>query len=70
MEELYPELFEDFFGWFYEYTKNGRTEKFKNKVVFNPEDEKDFYSAIIYYIAGMTDNYAIKVYNNIIRNFA
>lgn len=68
MEELYPELFKDFFKWFDEYTITKRSGKFKNKAVFNPDDEKDFYNAVIYYIAGMTDNYAIKVYNSIIRS--
>ena len=29
--------------------------------------EKDFCKAIIYYISGMTDNYAIEIYNKIIR---
>ena len=67
MEELYPELFQEFFKWLDGYTEN-RAEKFKNDIIFNIEDEKDFYSAIIYYIAGMTDNYAIKVYNSIIRS--
>ena len=67
MEELYPELFQEFFKWLDGYTEN-RAEKFKNDITFNIEDEKDFYSAIIYYIAGMTDNYAIKVYNSIIRS--
>lgn len=67
MEELYPELFKDFYKWLEAYTEE-RTEKFKNDIIFNIDDEKDFCSSIIYYIAGMTDNYAIKVYNNIIRN--
>ena len=30
------------------------------------EKEQDFYQAIIYYISGMTDNYAIDMYNKII----
>lgn len=31
------------------------------------EFEKDFYNAIIYFISGMTDNYAIDIYNKIIK---
>ena len=33
---------------------------------FNIENEKEFYKAIIYYISGMTDNYAIEMYNRVI----
>ena len=47
--------------WNYE-----RYEICKNKIIFNIENEKEFYQAIIYYISGMTDNYAINMYNKII----
>ena len=30
------------------------------------DNEKDFYKAIIYYISGMTDNFAVEIYNEII----
>ena len=29
--------------------------------------QKEYYKAIIYYISGMTDNFAIDIYNEIIR---
>lgn len=67
MEELYPELFREFYQWLEEYT-NHRSENFKNEVIFDTNSESDFCNAIIYYIAGMTDNYAIKIYNSIIRS--
>ena len=38
----------------------------KNKVVFDMSVSTDFYKAIIYYISGMTDNFAIEIYNEII----
>ncbi len=38
----------------------------KNKIIFDIKNEKEFYSAIICYIAGMTDKYAIDTYNEII----
>lgn len=38
----------------------------QNKVLFDINNEKDYFKAIIYYISGMTDNYAIECYNNII----
>ena len=40
----------------------------KNKVVFNIENEKDISQAIIYYISGMTDNYAVDIFNKIIKS--
>jgi hypothetical protein len=40
--------------------------KIKNKILFFIDNEKDFYKAIIYYISGMTDNFAIEIYNEII----
>lgn len=41
-------------------------EQLKNKILFNLENETDFYKCILYYISGMTDNFAIEVYNEII----
>ena len=38
----------------------------KNKVIFDMSVSTDFYKAIIYYISGMTDNFAISCYNEII----
>ena len=35
--------------------------------LFKIEDKKDYFKAIIYYISGMTDNYAIDMYNKIIK---
>ena len=40
--------------------------KLKNKILFSLNNEKDYYQAIIYYISGMTDNFAIEIYNEII----
>lgn len=38
----------------------------QNKILFDINNKKDYLKAIIYYISGMTDNYAIECYNNII----
>ena len=35
--------------------------------IVNMENEKDYCKAIIYYISGMTDNFAIDIYNEIVR---
>lgn len=61
------ELVEDFEDWLSNYWNKQRDEKNKNSIIFDVNDEKEFCRAIIYYIAGMTDNYAIDTYNKIIR---
>ena len=38
-----------------------------DKVLFDMNKHTDYYKAIIYYISGMTDNYAIERYNSIIK---
>ena len=64
---MYPEIIKDFEDWLKLYWNKERPDTCKNKVVFNTSDEKEFCQAIIYYISGMTDNYAISTYNKIIR---
>ena len=49
------------------YDFNNRDElKLKNKVLFSIDNPTDFYKSIIYFISGMTDNFAIEIYNEII----
>lgn len=67
IEKMYPTIINEFEEWLKLYWDKERKETCKNKVAFHMEDEKEFYKAIIYYISGMTDNYAIDTYNNIIR---
>lgn len=62
-----PELINDFNIWLKDYWNLERTEQNQNDVVFDISKEKEFYKAIIYYISGMTDNYAIEMYNRIIK---
>ena len=64
----YPKLGNGFINFIYNYYDFGNREslKLKNKVLFSIDNEKDFYRAIIYYISGMTDNFAIEIYNEII----
>lgn len=66
MEKKYPELISDFYNWISSYAYNIKKTNYQNISIFNIENEIDFYNAIIYYISGMTDNYAIKIYNSII----
>lgn len=67
MRKIAPALIADFEIWLKNYWTLERYPVNKNSVLFNIEDEKDYYRAIIYYISGMTDNYAIDMYNKIIR---
>ena len=67
IKKMYPEIIKDFEDWLKLYWNKERPDTCKNKVVFNTSDEKEFCQAIIYYISGMTDNYAISTYNKIIR---
>ena len=39
---------------------------FKNKILYNIENKKDYSRAIVEYISGMTDKFAIDIYNEII----
>ena len=66
MKKAYPEIISEFENWLKLYWSFERNKICKNKVVFNINDEKDFNQAIIYYISGMTDNYAIDTFNKII----
>ena len=68
MQKMYPELINDFYDWTKAYKKGNRLPIYKNKEVIDLSNEKEFYNSIIYYIAGMTDNYAIKMYNYLLKN--
>ena len=65
-EKICPQLVKDFENWIQNYWNLPRSERNKNEIIFNFENPKDYYKAIIYYISGMTDNYAIDIYNKII----
>lgn len=67
IKKLYPEIIADFENWLKMYWNIERKNICKNKVVFNIENEKDISQAIIYYISGMTDNYAVDIFNKIIK---
>lgn len=61
------ELVLDFEDWISNYWCAERGSENKNAVIFDTEDPKDWCRAIICYISGMTDNYAIETFNRIIR---
>ncbi len=68
LKNFYPKLYEDFQSFLYKYTNfNDRDlSKYKNKILFTEHTIEEFIIAIISYISGMTDKFAIDVYNEII----
>lgn len=67
MKQIHPEVFTRFKDWLSDYWTYTRKENKHNEALFDIENEKDYCKAIIYYISGMTDNFAIDVYNKLIR---
>jgi len=68
-EKTYPNLIKNFKAWLEKYSDlRGQKEELANKIVYNIKNsEKEYYKAIMGYISGMTDNFAIDSYNEIIR---
>ncbi|MBQ8635473.1 HD domain-containing protein [bacterium] len=68
--KFYPTATVDFSDWLIKYSnideKAHRLRKYRNKIIYDIQNEMDYKQAIIDYISGMSDNYAIKVYNEMI----
>lgn len=64
-----PKLFESFSGFLHNYYDFGNRDylKLENKILFDITNNIDYYTSIIAYISGMTDNFAIEIYNEIIK---
>lgn len=67
LKKVYPEVIGNFQEWLENYWSLQRHDYNKNDIFVNMEDERSFSKAIIYYISGMTDNFAIDTYNKIIK---
>ena len=65
-KKFYPKLMSSFEDWILNYWNLQRPYDCKNDIIVNMENEKEYYKAIIYYISGMTDNFAVDIYNEII----
>lgn len=68
LSKFYPKLvdsFSDFLANYYDFN-NREQLKLKNKVLFSLDNESDFIKIILYYISGMTDNFAIEIYREIV----
>ena len=68
MKRYYPNLSYEFVNWLSEYsiTDERKAELYNNKILYNLENLEDYCRAIIDYMSGMTDNYIVQVYNEIV----
>lgn len=68
LNKFYPKLSSGFHDFLQNYVNFGNRDelKLKNKVIFDINNKEDFYKSILSYISGMTDNFAIEIYNEII----
>ena len=66
LRKFYPNLIDGFLDWFHHYSSDAERKNLKNKVLFNIVNPKEYYFAIVLYIAGMTDKFAIDTYREII----
>jgi len=68
---LYPTLLNEYRRWLVKYSniedKGVREKKYKNYIIYDIEKENDYISSVLEFISGMTDNYAIRVFNELIR---
>ncbi len=67
VRKYYPKFITRFENWISDYWNIGQRQGLENKILYDANNEKDYYKAIITFISGMTDNFAIDVYNEIIR---
>lgn len=70
LQEYDKEIILPFIQWLSRYSdlaKEGRKEIYHNKKLYDITKKEDFAQAILTYISGMTDNYAIQTYNRLIR---
>lgn len=70
LQKLYPNFISSFIDWLSRYcdlTNKGRDNMYQNRKLFDIEKTTDYIKSILYYISGMTDNYAIQVYEEIIK---
>lgn len=70
-EKFYPLLCSTFSDWLIKYSNAvdnnvRKSKKFINKVIYDINSKKDYDTAVIDFISGMTDSFAIKMFNEII----
>ena len=65
-KRFYPNLLHSFSDWLNNFSTLSDRNKLKNKVLFDISIPEDYYFSIVCYISGMTDKFAIDIYNEII----
>lgn len=66
LRQVYPMVTQAFFDWLNDYWTLVRDPRQKNPAIFDLTYEKDYARAVIAFIAGMSDRYAIECFNEII----
>ena len=67
-ESTYPTLIDDFAKHIKVYSELDNNERYKNKKIYGKLETKKIYAqTIIDYISGMTDRYAIEIFNELLR---
>ena len=66
LAKYYPNMIARFTEWLIVYTDMKNMEINRNKTVFDISNEKEYKKAVITYMSGMTDKFAIDTYNEII----
>lgn len=68
LQKFYPKLYKEFEGFLYAYYSfpDRDSLNFRNKVLFDDSNERDFCQSILFFISGMTDNFAMEIYDEII----
>lgn len=67
IKEIYPTLGHAFAKWLWKYSdwndRGGEDNRYRNQVLYRLETEADYLQAVIDFIAGMTDHFAIKIFS-------
>ncbi|MBR2634197.1 MAG: HD domain-containing protein [Clostridia bacterium] len=64
--KIYPRVTASFFSWLNSYWTLIRDPRQKNPAIFDITNQKDYARAVITYLAGMSDRYAMECFNEII----
>ena len=67
-KSFYPKVIDTFIKWISCYWNiSSYRNNLKNKILYDMNNINDYKKAIITYISGMTDSYAIETYNDIVK---
>ncbi|OBR91977.1 MULTISPECIES: deoxyguanosinetriphosphate triphosphohydrolase family protein [Clostridium] len=66
-KRIYPSLHEGFSGWLKKYCIQFKGRWRDNEKIYDLKNYRDYIQAIIDYTSGMTDNFAIRVFNEMLR---